>query len=88
LPVIATDVGGNAELVSSGFTGYIIPAADYEAMAERIVFLAKQHDIARDMGRAGRDLVERKFSMNAMVAAYQGLYDKLLCLDRRNDSRY
>lgn len=88
LPVIATDVGGNAELVSSGLTGYIIPAADHEAMAERIVFLADQHDVARDMGRAGRDLIERKFSMNAMVTAYQGLYDKLLHLDGRSDSRH
>jgi len=88
LPVIATDVGGNTELVSSGLTGYIIPAADHEAMAERIVFLANQHDIARNMGNAGRELVERKFSMDAMVAAYQGLYDNLLHLDRRNDSSH
>ena len=88
LPVIATDVGGNAELVSSGLTGYIIPAADQEAMAERIVFLANQHDIARNLGGSGRELVERKFSMAAMVAAYQGLYDNLLHLDRRNDSSH
>lgn len=88
LPVIATDVGGNAELVSSGLTGYIVPATDHEAMAERIVFLANQQDIALHMGRAGRDLVERKFSMNAMVAAYQGLYDKLLRLDHRSGNRH
>ena len=78
LPIIATDVGGNAELVSDGLTGYIIPAADHEAMAEKIVHLAKQRDIARGMGRAGRDLVENKFSMNAMITAYQGTYDRLL----------
>lgn len=78
LPIIATDVGGNAELVSDGLTGYIIPAADHEAMAEKIVHLAKQRDIARGMGRAGRDLVESKFSMNAMITAYQGTYDRLL----------
>lgn len=88
LPIIATDVGGNAELVSSGLTGFIIPAADHEAMAERIVFLANQHDIARNLGDSGRELVERKFSMAAMVAAYQGLYDNLLHLDRRNDSSH
>ena len=88
LPVIATDVGGNAELVSAGVTGYIIPATNPEAMAEKIVLLANQRDIAHDMGRAGRDLVERKFSMNAMVAAYQDLYDKLLYLGHRSDSRH
>lgn len=78
LPVIATNVGGNADLVASGITGSIIRAADPDAMAMEIVRLASQPDAARNMGRAGRDLVERKFSMNAMVAAYQGTYDKLL----------
>ena len=78
LPVIATDVGGNADLVASGITGSIIPAADPEAMAVEIVRLATQPGVAQSMGLAGRSLVEQKFSMNAMVAAYQGTYDKLL----------
>ena len=78
LPVIATNVGGNADLVASGITGSIIPAADPEAMAVEIVRLATQPDAAQSMGLAGRNLVEKKFSMNAMVTAYQGAYDKLL----------
>lgn len=87
LPVIATDVGGNADLVASGVTGCIVPAADPERMAVEIVRLATQRDTAQDMGRAGRDLVEQRFSINAMVATYQGTYDKLLyhtgaCADR------
>lgn len=78
LPVIATDVGGNADLVVAGKTGEIVPAADPEAMAMQIVKLATQPDVARSMGLAGREIVEQKFSMTAMVAAYQGTYDKLL----------
>ena len=78
LPVIATDVGGNADLVVAGKTGEIIPAANSEAMAIKIVSLATQPDIAYRMGLAGRQVVEQKFSMTAMVAAYQGTYDKLL----------
>ena len=78
LPVIATDVGGNADLVVAGKTGEIIPAADPEAMAMQIVKLATQPDVARSMGLAGRETIEQKFSMTAMVAAYQGTYDKLL----------
>ena len=88
LPVIATDVGGNADLVASGLTGSIIRAADPEAMAVEIVRLASQPDAAKGMGRAGRDLVERKFSMNAMVAAYQGTYDKLLHLGSASTSKH
>ncbi|MDP3537312.1 MAG: TIGR03088 family PEP-CTERM/XrtA system glycosyltransferase [Azonexus sp.] len=78
LPVIATDVGGNADLVTTGKTGEIIPAADPDAMAKEIVRLAHEPTRAKDMGQAGRNLIEKKFSMNAMVAAYQGTYDKLL----------
>lgn len=78
LPVIATEVGGNADLVSAGTTGAIVPSADPEAMAQEIVKLANQPDTAKNMGRAGRSAIEQKFSMEAMVAAYQGAYDKLL----------
>ncbi|HJV93700.1 MAG TPA: TIGR03088 family PEP-CTERM/XrtA system glycosyltransferase [Azonexus sp.] len=78
LPVIATAVGGNADLVVAGKSGEIIPAADPEAMAKEIVRLANAPTLAKTMGHAGRQVIEQKFSMNAMVAAYQGTYDKLL----------
>lgn len=78
LPVIATNVGGNADLVSAGSTGEIVPSADPEAMALQIVRFATQPETSKDMGRAGRSAIEQKFSMEAMVAAYQGAYDKLL----------
>ena len=78
LPVIATDVGGNAELVTAGSTGQLVPAGDPEALAQQIVELASNADRARRMGQLGRQCVEEKFSMNAMVAAYLGTYDKLL----------
>ena len=89
LPVIATDVGGNADLVAYRRHRKVSSrAADPEAMAAEIVRLANQPDAAKDMGRAGRNLVERKFSMNAMVAAYQGTYDKLLRLGSASASRH
>jgi sugar transferase (PEP-CTERM/EpsH1 system associated) len=78
LPVIATAVGGNAELVATGISGEIIPPADVEAMAQQICRLANKPQMARHMGTAGRGIVEQKFSISAMVAAYQGTYDKLL----------
>lgn len=78
LPVIATNVGGNADLVTIGATGSIVPSADPEVMAQEIVRLANQPNLAIDMGIAGRNKIEEKFSMEAMVVAYQGAYDKLL----------
>jgi sugar transferase (PEP-CTERM/EpsH1 system associated) len=79
LPVIATHVGGNPELLVDGDTGQLVPAGDPEAMATALIAYAKAPERAREAGRAGRSTVERRFSMEAMVAAYQGLYDRLLC---------
>lgn len=78
LPVIATDVGGNADLVKSGINGQIVPAGDPEALAHQIVKFVNAPGQAKIMGRLGRQRVEEKFSMNAMVAAYLGVYDQLL----------
>ena len=78
LPVIATDVGGNAELVEHSKTGLLVPAGDAEALAEEIVILARQRDTARTMGSTGRTAVEQRFSMAAMVRQYQDLYDRCL----------
>jgi sugar transferase (PEP-CTERM/EpsH1 system associated) len=78
LPVIATDVGGNADLVKSGITGQIVPAGDPEALAHQIVKFANAPGQAKIMGQLGRQRVEEKFSMNAMVGAYLGAYDILL----------
>ncbi len=76
LPVIATDVGGNGELIEVGKTGVLVPAGDVPAMAMQIVALARQRQKARAMGREGRKRVEQKFSMMAMVRQYQELYDR------------
>ena len=78
LPVLATDVGGNAELVVAGHTGRLVPAGDVEALAAGLVGIAADPGGAAAMGRAGRERVERHFSLPAMVAAYQALYDRLL----------
>ena len=78
LPVIATRVGGNAELVVEGRTGELVPAGDADALAAAIVRYAGEPARARAAGRAGRAEVERRFSMEAMISAYRGLYDRLL----------
>ncbi len=78
LPVIATDVGGNAELIVAGTTGALVASGDVPAMAAEIGRLAQQDEQTTEMGRAGRHLVEEKFSMEAMVRQYQSLYDRSL----------
>lgn len=78
LPVIATAVGGNADLVAVGISGEMVPANEIEPMAEAIVRMAEDPQRARSMGAAGRRLAEERFSMQAMVSAYRRVYDRLL----------
>lgn len=78
LPVIATAVGGNADLVAHNQTGFITPSTDSRAMAQRLVELANNPVRAEAMGQAGRQRVLAKFSLQPMVSAYQFLYDQQL----------
>lgn len=80
LPVIATRVGGNAELVEQGRTGLLVEAGDVQGMAQAMLQLgnASGRALASEMGRQGRQAVEQRFSMQAMLAAYQRLYDEAL----------
>ncbi len=78
LPVIATAVGGNADLVQQPDTGAIVPAANALTMAGEIVKMANDQANSRNMGNAGRQRVLNQFSMQAMVATYQGVYDQCM----------
>ena len=78
LPVVATDVGGNGELVQSGRTGLLVPTGDVDGMAQALLQIYDAPDGGRAMGAMGRREVESRFSLPAMVGAYQALYDKEL----------
>ncbi|HLO62342.1 MAG TPA: TIGR03088 family PEP-CTERM/XrtA system glycosyltransferase [Azonexus sp.] len=77
LPVIATAVGGNPELVEEGRSGRLVPASNPVDLANAMIELAQQPEIAQTMGQHGRRLVEHNYSMDAMVRNYQQLYDRL-----------
>ena len=78
LPVIATNVGGNGELVEAGITGELVPAGDPHALAQPMLAYARDRDAAKTAGRNGRARIEREFSLEAMLGRYRGLYDRLL----------
>jgi glycosyltransferase involved in cell wall biosynthesis len=77
LPVVGTRVGGIPEVVDEGITGILVPPSDPAAMAAAIGRYATSPEAAAQHGAAGRERVLRKYSMTAMVAAYQGMYDSL-----------
>ena len=78
LPVVATRVGGNPELVEDGKTGYLVPPKDAQALANRIVQLLRSEELRRRMGEEGRRCVESGFQMRDVAGKYQELYKSVL----------
>ena len=78
LPVLATRVGGNAELIDDGMTGRLVPTADSEAMAKAMLGYFYDAAMAREHGVAARQAVLERFSLDRMVREYGALYDGLL----------
>ena len=78
LPVIATDVGANAELVVHRKSGEIVTAADAHALAQALLRVACDPGAAIEAGRFGRQQVERRFGLPAMVAAFEDAYASVL----------
>jgi len=78
LPVLATRVGASAELVQHGVSGLVVPAGDVPALAAGLMQLATQPESAAAMGKVGRQVVEQRFSLQAMVSAYEGVYRRVL----------
>ena len=78
VPVVATRVGGNPELVDDGVCGAIVPPSDPPAMAASFIRYAQDRALAVRHGAAAREIVLRRFSLGAMVRAYAGVYDGLL----------
>ncbi|HEX4884748.1 MAG TPA: TIGR03088 family PEP-CTERM/XrtA system glycosyltransferase [Casimicrobiaceae bacterium] len=74
LPVVATRVGANADLVVDGTTGRIVPPSDSAALGDAIVAYADDPTLAKDHGRAGRQRAEQQFSLDRMVDRYHRLY--------------
>ena len=77
-PVVATNVGGAAEAVVEGETGYLISSDDDNALAERLIELLDDSERAAAFGQAGRKLAHERFSQEAQLQQTVELYNALL----------
>lgn len=77
LPVVATDVGGNPEVVIHGETGLLVPARSPEKLAAAVLELWRDFQRAERMGQAGRVRVEEHFDLRRVAAKYEALYSRL-----------
>lgn len=78
IPVVATAVGGIPEQIVEGETGFLVPVGNAFALAERLGQLRQAPELARSMGRAARQRVLEKFSLESMVAKYTQVYHQTL----------
>jgi L-malate glycosyltransferase len=78
LPVVATDVGGNPEIVSDGETGILVPPKDAAALSQAMIRVLESSELARRFGEAGRERVMRNFSLESTVKQTEELYRNLL----------
>lgn len=77
LPIVATRVGGNAEIVTDGESGLLVPAGQAHVFADALEAMAMRSD-RRAMGARGRDDVVARYDLAKMVAAYDTLYTEVL----------
>ena len=78
LPVVATDVGGNAELIRDGVTGLLVAANDADELASGVLRYVEDRSLRRRHGDAARQRVEEHFDLRSMVAEYAQMYEQFL----------
>jgi len=73
-PVVASDIGGITDIVTHDQTGLLVPPGDSAALAAAIERLARTPELARRLGESGRQLVNREFSWEGVVARWETVY--------------
>jgi glycosyltransferase involved in cell wall biosynthesis len=82
-PVVASRVSAIPEIVVDGETGILVPPSDPESLAEAVIRLLDDADLAERLGRQGRARLTRVFSVDAMTAGTEAVYDELLTMAHR-----
>ncbi len=83
LPVIATRVGGNPELVEDGRTGMLVPPDSPRALAEAMYRYAIDPDLAQRHGATARSVAEERYGLDVMVRNYTNFYESALAVRQR-----
>jgi len=78
LPVVSTDAGGLVEVVKNGITGIIVPKANEKALAEAVLKLLDDPELADKMGKAGRETAEKQFSWDKTAEHLLMLFNNYL----------
>jgi|SRR5579863_1975122 len=77
-PIVCTRVAGNPEAVADGETGLLVPVADPAALSKALLELLREREIAREMGRRGRERLIQRFTARKMGEEYSRLYERVV----------
>jgi len=77
-PVVATDVGGVYEIVLHNKTGFLVPPRNPQMLADAIIEFLDNKAKAKKMGKTGRELITKNFSLKQMVAQYEKVYENVI----------
>lgn len=78
LPAVATDVGGNPEVIEDGHNGLLVPAGDPAAQAGAIRLLLANPELRASLGTASRARAIGLFSLEAMIRRIEAIYDEMV----------
>lgn len=78
LAVLASDVGGNPELIDDGVSGWLFPSGDAQTLAMKLQALAEQADLRRTLGSKARAQAQRYYSIPALVSQTETIYERVL----------
>ena len=78
LPVVATDVGGNSEVISNNVNGFLIPSKNPDAMAEIIIKLLNDPALRERIGKSARKTIEENYSWDKITDKILQCYEKVI----------
>lgn len=81
LPIIATQVGGNSQLVENEKNGYLVPARDSDALADAMSIIMSNRAVAQSMGAHSRRVVEGKYSIKSVAKQTLELFDECMAIE-------
>lgn len=87
-PVIATAVGGVPEIINDRETGILVNPGNPEELAEKIVYLVKNNQIAEGLAAKGKESVKKYFSISTMVRETETIYQELTNKNYHENTKY
>lgn len=87
-PVVATNAGGNSEVIIDGETGFIVSPKDSNALANAILSILENKEMGIRFGISGRRRIEENFSIEKMITNYQNLFEKVISEYNRINAKY